>query len=74
MVRFLFISFSFAVGVASGALGSILMADPICDLFGVTSFEGASGYFMLFFVAPIAGVVTGTVLGGLTAIWTKKYD
>ena len=56
---------SFA-GAVVGLLAAFLFADPICWLFGVGSFDGASGVFTLFYLAPfltILGFVIGAIFG-----------
>src|SRR4029453_788286 len=49
-----------ALGFALGATAASLLA----PVFGITSFEGASGYFAIFIGGPI-GALAGLVLGAV---------
>lgn len=53
-------------GAGIGLVLAFLLVDPLCWLFGVRHFEGGSGYFIVFCVAPIltiVGLIAGVVVG-----------
>ncbi|QDV16384.1 hypothetical protein Pan153_10110 [Gimesia panareensis] len=69
MLRTVLFLFSTFGGVFAGVSLSIFFADPICELFDVSSFEGEKGYFMILLIP-----VGGGIIGGLAAFLMKKID
>jgi hypothetical protein len=55
------------VGAAVGFAAGAAVAAALAPALGITSFEGASGYFAVFIGGPVGGVM-GLVLGGVFAL------
>jgi hypothetical protein len=55
-------------GAAAGALLGGIIGGALAPVFGISSFEGASGYFVVFVCAPIGGLI-GLVVG---AVWVLR--
>jgi hypothetical protein len=55
-------------GAAAGALLGGIIGGALAPMFGISSFEGASGYFVVFVCAPIGGLI-GLVVG---AVWMLR--
>jgi hypothetical protein len=55
-------------GAAAGALLGGIIGGALAPVFGISSFEGASGYFVVLVCAPIGGLI-GLVVG---AVWVLR--
>lgn len=59
-------------GFFAGLVATLILAQPLCWLFGVSSFEGASGYFVLFMVTPTLAIIV--ILSGSTLAWKASSE
>jgi hypothetical protein len=55
-------------GAAAGAFLGGIIGGGLAPVFGISSFEGASGYFVVFVCAPIGGLI-GLVVG---TVWVLR--
>ena len=65
---------AFLAGVAGAVTGFLLGAfagDALAPAFGISSFEGASGYFAAFVAGPL-GAVVGLVLGPYLVLRARR--
>lgn len=56
-------------GLVAGALLAIFLGDPLAEAAGISNFEGARGFFVVFALIPLlalAGGVAGAILSGLS--------
>lgn len=56
------------IGLLVGGVLGMVLGDAIATAFGVSSFEGASGYFVILVVLPvlaIVGAILGVIISGL---------
>jgi hypothetical protein len=61
--------FGALAGLVVGALLAIIVGDPLAEAAGISNFEGARGFFVVFALAPLlalAGAVAGALLSGLS--------
>lgn len=57
------------VGLVVGALLAIIVGDPLAEAAGISNFEGARGFFVVFALVPLmalAGSVAGAILSGFS--------
>jgi hypothetical protein len=52
----------FALGAAIGAVAAAAL--------GMSSFEGVAGYFVIFFCAPLGGLI-GMIIGAVWMLWRR---
>ncbi len=61
-MTYLFALLAGAAGAVAGYLGAAAVGSVLATVFQMSSFEGASGYFVAFVAGPI-GAIGGLVLG-----------
>jgi hypothetical protein len=57
-------------GMVGGGLLAFVLAEPLVKLFGISSFEGESGYFVFFIVIPLCVLIGG--VSGLIVAWLTR--
>lgn len=59
-------------GGAAGATAGVIVAGMLAAVLGISSFEGASGYFAVFIGGPIGGLI-GMILGAVLVLRRRGH-